>query len=313
MVLLFFILIILLALCLGISYLLFLIIFYAPPRKQIDSEKIELPSGKIYEPFWDQMRNWVLECRKLPHEIFTIQSFDGLTLYGNYYEYAPGAPIELMFHGYRGNAERDLSGGVHRCFSLGHSALIVDQRCAGRSGGNVITFGVWEHRDCLSWIDFVVSHFGDDCKIILTGISMGASTVLMAAGKRLPENIIGVLADCGFHSARDVICSVAKGMHLPAMLLYPFAKFGAKFFGHFDLEEYSPQEAVRSCVVPVLFFHGEADDYVPAYMSKINYDSCTARKKLVLIPDAGHGLSYPVSPEQYIMEMENFFHSSVQF
>lgn len=293
-----------------ITYTLFLFIFYVPPRKQKESDKIELPPGKIYEPFYDNMRQWVYTCRNTRHEVFTIQSFDGLTLYGNYYEYAPGAPIELMFHGYRGNAERDLAGGMYRCFQLGHSALIVDQRCSGRSGGNVITFGIREHRDCLSWIDFMTDHFGENVRIILTGISMGASTVLIAAGKELPKNVIGVLADCGFHSAKDVICSVARSMHLPSRLLYPFVRFAAKTFGKFDLEEISPVESIAGCKIPVLFFHGESDDYVPSYMSKINYEACTSRKKLVLIPGAGHGLSFPVDQQGYLAEVEEFFHKS---
>ena len=292
-----------------ISFGLFLFIFYVPTRRNVDRESIELPPGKIYEPFYHQMKEWVLEARNTPHEVFSIQSFDGLTLYGTFYEYAPGAPIELMFHGYRGNAERDLSGGMHRCFQLGHSALIVDQRCAGRSEGNVITFGIREHRDCLDWINFVCTQFGPDVQIILTGISMGATTVLIASGKPLPSNVIGVLADCGFHSAKDIILSVADGMHLPSKLLYPLVKIGATIFGHFDLEEFTAEEAVKQCDIPVLFFHGESDDYVPAYMSKINYDSCASKKKLILIPGAGHGLSYPVAPERYVREMNDFFHS----
>jgi len=299
-----------LLLLLTVSYLLFLIIFYVFPRKKNASEAIDLPQGKIYEPFWDEMRNWVIETRQLPHEIFTITSYDGLKLCGKYYEYAPGAPIELMFHGYRGNAERDLSGGVHRCFQLKHSAFIVDQRGSGNSEGSVITFGIKEHRDCLSWIDFLLDHFDSDIKIILTGISMGASTVMMAAGKPLPANVIGVLADCGFHSAKDVILSVADSMHLPAGILYPFAKIGAKLFGHFDLEEITPEEAMKNCAIPVLFFHGLDDDYVPSYMSKINYDACQSRKKLILIPGAGHGLCYPVAPDYYVSEMDSFFHHS---
>ena len=297
----------LIILALLISFILFLFVFYSHPNKKGNAEEILLPSGKIYEPFHNLMRDWVSEARSTPHQTFSIQSFDHLTLYGNYYAYSREAPIEIMFHGYRGNAERDLSGGVHRCFQLGHSALIVDQRCAGRSGGNVITFGIREHMDCLAWINFAVDHFGKDCKLILTGISMGASTVLMAAGKELPENVVGVLADCGFHSARDVIQFVAESMHLPAGILYPFARFGARFFGHFDLEEYTPLEAVKQCTVPVLFFHGTDDDYVPFYMSKINYEACASRKKLVLVSGAGHGLSYPVDPELYISEMKAFF------
>lgn len=303
-----FVLLILAFVLLLVSFGFFLFIFYVPPRKRRDPDKIDYPPGKIYEPFYDSMRQWILTARSTPHENVSITSFDGLKLCGKYYEYAPGAPVELMFHGYRGSAERDMAGGMHRAFRLGHSALIVDQRCSGNSEGNVISFGINEHRDCLDWIRFMNSHFGPDVKIILTGISMGASTVLMASGKELPPNVIGVLADCGFHSARDVICSVADSMHLPSGLLFPFVKLGAKLFGHFDLEEITAVDSVRNCKVPVLFFHGEDDDYVPCYMSRINYDACGSRKKLVLIPGAGHGLSFPVDQDRYIAEMNAFFH-----
>ena len=303
-----FIILLLILFILLLSFILFLVVFYVPPRKVREPDYIELPPGKIYEPFYVQMRQWILTARNTPHEDVSITSFDGLKLCGKYYEYSPDAPVELMFHGYRGSAERDMAGGMHRAFRLGHSALIVDQRCAGSSEGNVISFGVNEHRDCLAWVDFVVSHFGNDVKIILTGISMGASTVLIASGKELPPNVVGVLADCGFHSAKDVICSVADSMHLPSPLLYPFVKLGAKLFGRFDLEELTPVESLKNCKIPVLFFHGEGDDYVPSYMSRINYDSCPSRKKLVLIPGAGHGLSFPVDPNRYVREMDEFFH-----
>lgn len=293
-----------------VCYILFRIIFYVPPRKNVDPETIIFPPGKIYEPFYDQMCAWVYEARNTPHKDVSILSFDGLKLTGKYYEYEPGAPVEIMFHGYRGNAERDLAGGMHRAFRLGHSALIVDQRCAGSSEGNVITFGICEHRDCLDWLDFTIQYLGPDVKIILTGISMGASTVLIAAGRKLPPNVIGVLADCGFHSAREVIFSVARSMHLPVGLLYPLVQLGAKLFGHFDLEEVTPIEAVKKCEVPVIFFHGKDDDYVPSYMSKLTYEACASRKKLVMVPGAGHGLSFPVAPERYVQEMKLFFADS---
>ena len=288
-------------------YILFRLIFYVPKRNPEAPVELILPSGKIYEPYWDIMRHWAEECRNTPHEVFQITSFDGLNLYGKYYESTPGAPIELMFHGYRGSAERDLSGGMYRCFQLGHNALIVDQRCAGRSDGNVITFGIFEHRDCLRWVDFMVSHFGPDVKIILTGISMGASTVLIASDKGLPANVIGILADCGFHSVKEVICSVANSIHLPSKLIYPLIKLSAKLFGHFDLEEFTAEESLKNCRIPVLFFHGEDDAYVPSYMSQRNYNACSSRKKLILIPGAGHGLSFPVAPKRYLDEMADFF------
>ena len=157
-------------------------------------------------------------------------------------------------------------------------------------------------------IDFMLAHFGPDVKIILTGISMGASTVLMASDKNLPSNVVGILADCGFHSGREVICAVADSMHLPSKLLYPFVKLGARLFGRFDLEELTAVDSVRNCKIPVLFFHGADDDYVPSYMSQKNYDACRSRKKLIFIPGAGHGLSFPVDQDRYVAEMNAFFH-----
>ena len=295
------------AVCLLIAYVCYRIAFYAPPRKPLREDIIEIPEGEIYEAYRDKMENWVREIRALPHEDFEITSFDGLKLHGTFYEYAPGAPIELMFHGYRGSAERDLPGGVQRCFKVRRSALIVDQRCSGRSEGKVITFGINERRDCLSWLDFMLEHFGPDVKIILTGISMGAATVLMAGGEELPPNVIGILADCGYTSAKEIIQKVICQMKLPPKLSYPFVKLGARVFGHFDLEETSPIEAVRKCRVPVILFHGEADDFVPCDMSRANYDACAARKKLITIPGAGHGLSYAVEPERYLEELYAFF------
>ena len=294
-------------LILGIPYLCFRLAFYVPKPKNGIHPDVPLPDGEIYEPYREQMEAWAEEVSQMPHEHFTIQSFDGLTLHGNFYEYAPGATIELMFHGYRGSAKRDLSGGVARCFALNRSCLIVDQRCAGRSDGTVITFGIREHRDCLSWVDFMVRHFGPDVKIILTGISMGAATVLMAAGKPLLSNVIGVLADCGYSSPKAIIKCTIQKLHLPANLLYPFVKLGAKLYGGFDLEEYSPIEAVKHCKVPIIFFHGEADNFVPCYMSQENYDACTTRKALFTVPGAGHGLSFPAMQEWYIRQLGDFF------
>lgn len=273
----------------------------------MDSDVIETPKGAIYDPYREKMKYWVRETRKMPREEMEITSFDGLRLHGAYFEYAPGAPIELMFHGYRGTAERDMSGGVQRSFKLGRSALIVDQRCSGKSEGKVISFGVNERRDCLSWLAYMEERFGKEAKIILTGISMGAATVMMAAGEELPDNVIGVLADCGYSSPKAIIKKVIRQMRLPVELSYPFVKLGARLFGHFDLEESSPIDAMKKCKVPVIFFHGEEDALVPCEMSKECFDACVAKKRLVTVPGAGHGLCYPVEPERYLKEARDFF------
>ena len=289
------------------TYLCYRCAFYAPTCTEPDSDAIEIPEGDVYEPFREVMERWVREIREMPHEVFYIKSRDGLTLRGKYYEYAPGAPMELMFHGYRGNAERDLSGGVQRCFKVGRSALVVDQRCSRGSEGNTITFGIREREDCLEWIHFAVNHFGPDVKIILTGISMGAATVLMAGGHPLPDNVIGILADCGYSSAKDIIKTVIRQMGIPAELGYPFVKLGARIYGHFDLEETSPMEMVKKCTLPVIFYHGETDDFVPCDMSRQLYEACASRKQLITVPGAGHGLSFPVDQEYYLQTLREFF------
>ena len=294
-------------LALTVSYICFRMAFYISDKEKKENAQRALPPGKEYLPYHDAMTGWQQEVSGFPHEAFSIRSFDGLTLKGKYYERYPGAPIELMLHGYRGNAMRDLCGGVQRCFACGRNALLVDQRASGDSDGNVITFGIHEHKDCLSWVDFMVQHFGPDVQIILTGISMGAATVVMASGEELPPNVIGVLADCGYTSPKAIICKVIKEMGLPVKLAYPFVKLGARLFGRFDLEKTSAVEAVKRAKVPVIFFHGEDDDFVPCDMSREIFDACPTRKHLQMVPGAGHGLAFPKDQETYLKVLKEFF------
>lgn len=290
------------------SLICFLKVFYSPKRRPLGPDEYEIPDGGIYELYRDVMVNWTKEVRAMPHEDMEIRSFDGLTLRGKYYEHKAGAPIEIMFHGYKGNAERDLCGAVERAFSVGRNALIVDHRAAGNSDGHVITFGVNERRDCLLWIDHVIKRFGNDVKIVITGISMGAATVMMASGEELPKNVISVLADCGYTSPKEIICKVVKEMKLPPKLLYPFIKLGARIYGGFDLEEASPIEAMKKCTVPIVFVHGDTDDFVPYEMSVRLHEVCTSEKKLLItVPGAGHGLAYPKDREGYVDQLNKIY------
>ena len=288
------------------SLVCFFRVFYSPTRVPLREGEYDIPEGEIYEVHRKEIEKWIDMTRTMPHENFSITSFDGLTLRGRYYECQPGAPIEILFHGYRGNSERDMSGGVERCFALGRNALIVDHRAAGKSDGHIITFGIRERKDCLRWVDFVIGHFGAECKIILTGISMGAATVMMAAGEELPSNVVCVLADCGYSSPREIIHKVIRDMGVPTWLLYPFIRLGARLFGRFDLEETTPLEAVRRCRVPLILIHGDADDFVPCDMSRRLYEVCVSQKKFVTIAGAGHGLAFPTDPELYLRSLAEF-------
>jgi fermentation-respiration switch protein FrsA (DUF1100 family) len=294
------------AVVIGVSYYCYRRVFYSPKRLPLKENEYEIPDGKEYEAVKDEIIAWVKWKRSLPQEDIEIKSHDGLTLRGKYFEYEKGAPVEILFHGYRGNGERDVSGGIERCFKVGRNVIIIDHRASGASDGNVITFGINERRDCLKWIEYAVERFGKDTKIVIGGVSMGAATVMMAAAEELPENVAYALADCGYTSPKEIISKVLQEMGYSAKLFYPLVKFGARIFGRFDLDETSPLKAVEKAKIPILFIHGTGDDYVPYEMSERLYARCASQKTLVLIPNAEHGLAYPRDMDGYVAAVKEF-------
>ncbi len=295
---------------LATSLVCFLKIFYTTRRKKW--AEYPVPAGEIYEPHHEKMIEWIKFARSLPHTEVSIRSFDGLKLVGTYYEFEKGAPIDILFHGYKGCAAQDLSGGVYRCQQLGHNVLIVDHRAAGKSEGHVITFGINESCDALSWINYVIENIDPNAEILLGGISMGGATVMMTSAMELPENVKGTVADCGYTSAKEIIKKVIRDMKLPDNVLYPFVRLGAILFGGFDPDSNSPISSMPNCRVPVIFFHGDADAFVPMSMSEENYAACGAPKHLVRTPDAGHGLCFPVDVDTYVEEIASFFKPFLQ-
>lgn len=289
------------------SCYIFFRVFYSFRK---EPEEFPVPKGAIYEPYHAQMIAWIKEVRAMEHLDVSIKSHDGLTLNGKYYEYKKGAPIEIMFHGYKGCGEQDLSGAVFRCFKIGHNALIVDHRASGSSEGRVITFGAKECLDCIRWIDFAINNIDKDAKIMITGISMGASTVMTASSMDLPKNVVAVIADCGYTSTKDIITKVMDDMKLPGKLLYPFARLGAILFGRFDPDKRSPIKSMAKCTLPILFIHGDADDFVPCSMSIENYNACISQnKQLMIINGAGHGLCFLADNEKFYEGLNKFLNS----
>ncbi len=285
-------------------YLIFYIIFQR--NSSTMKEDREAPKGEQYEPYAECILRGVDKVLKEPYESVEIQSRDGLKLCGKYYHVADGAPLAIFFHGYRCTSIRDGNGGFLLSKARGYNVLMVDQRAHGKSEGRVMTFGIRERFDCLDWIDYAGDRFGKETPIMLMGISMGAATVLMAAGEDLPENVRCVIADCPFSSPKEILQAVMHSMKLPVGLLYPIAKLGARWFGGFDLEEASATEAMKNCKIPILFIHGDDDRFVPCSMGQACYDSCASRKELLLVKGAGHGLSHCVDAAGYEGAVNSF-------
>ena len=288
----------------------FIIIPYICYRKAFytsgKSHGMDISNDKDYLDWRGQMLTWKSEVYALPCRRVEIKSRDGLVLSGRYFEYSPDAPIEILFHGYKGRSD-DLCAGVIRCRAVGHSTLLVDQRASGESEGHTVSFGVLEKDDCLLWVDYVVKNINPHAKIILSGVSMGASTVMLASCQPLAQNVVGVLADCGYSSGEKIIKKIIAQMKLPPKAVYPLLRLGGKMFAGFDIKEADCTRAVAQSRVPIIFYHGDSDGFVPCEMSRENYKACVSRKKLIIIKGAGHGLCFPVNPEEYISALKEFF------
>lgn len=254
----------------------------------------------------DPMLHLAEELEGCESESVSIRSRDGLTLCGRYYHISDQNHLEILFHGWRSNALRDGCGGAKLARDAGYNLLIVDQRAHGSSDGNTITFGVKEKYDCLDWVNYAIDRFGNDVRILLGGVSMGAATVLMASSLPLPPNVVGITADCPYSSPEAIIRKVCRDMGIPDRLGYPFVRISARLIGRFSLADSGAVEAVRHAKVPIMLMHGEEDDFVPFSMSLEILDAIASDKKFLAIPRAGHGLAYFYDTETYTREVTAF-------
>ena len=154
--------------------------------------------------------------------------------------------------------------------------------------------------------EYAKERFGNDVPIILSGLSMGAATVLMACDLNLPANVKGIIADCPYSSPKEIIMKVAKQMHFPPRLMFPFVWLGAFLFGHFNLLESSAIESIPKCEIPILLLHGDADELVPYEMSQLMQKSGAKDITLETFSGAGHGLSYMIIPDKYEKAAKEF-------
>ena len=284
----------LLLITLLISYYAYKRVFFhlpheANPYKGIDKPSV-LPFREACIGMTDRM--CAREC-----DFIYLTAPDGARLRARLYLSREGAPFIIQCHGYKSTPLRDFAGIGETCLELGYNLLMVDHRAHGGSDGRAISFGRRESADCLLWISYINERFGEDKKIILQGISMGAATVILAAAeKTLPKNVAAVMADCPYSSAKDIIIKVMKDMKIPRIIYLP-VRLGGLLFGRFDPSKIDVARAAANSRVPILLIHGEADGFVPHYMSeKI---ALSPKVEFHSFPGADHGISYLVDTERY--------------
>ncbi len=250
-------------------------------------------------------KEW-LRSQKL--ERVTIESFDGLQLAADLLSVPDAGGTVILVHGYRSTPAHCFSCIAKYYHEKGLNLLLVYNRACGPSEGKYITMGAKESHDLADWADWAEERFGDDRDIFLHGVSMGATTVLLASRFALPQNVRGMIADCGFTSPHDIFSHVMKkDYHLPKFPLFYLMEFLIARRAKFRLKMTDTRRAMQSSRIPVLFVHGGSDDFVPASMSLENYRACAAEKMLYIVEDAKHGESYFADREGCTRALEEFF------
>lgn len=278
----------------------------APRTVQRVSAQLERNARKV--PLLRRALEDGLALESQPHQTVKLCAQDGEVLAGHWFPAAQPRRIILAMHGWRSAWYRDF-GGIAPFLQEQHcSVLYAEQRGQNASGGDYMGFGMLERFDCLDWLRWLEETQGTSLPVYLAGISMGASTVLMATGFDLPVQVRGVIADCGFtsvHAIWDHVCR--DGFHLSYRLHRGGAERLCRKKIHVGTRDYSTLEALKTCSVPVLFVHGLDDDFVPPRMTYENFEACAAPKRLFTVPGAGHGMSWYVDGDGYRRELLAFW------
>ncbi len=241
-------------------------------------------------------------------EEVSIVSRDGVRLAGHWHPHSDPKRVIVAMHGWRSSWSRDFGFIADFWFENRCSVLFAEQRGQNNSGGEYMGFGMLERHDCVDWVNWVKEKTGGKDPIYLSGISMGAASVLMAAGLDLPENVRGIMADCGFTSPHAIWKHVTeKNLHLPYLVQGIYANEWCRRRLQIGSKECSTADALRRASVPVLLIHGTDDKFVPVEMTYENYKACASPKRLFIVPGAEHGMSYHIDRPGYQKAVLDFW------
>lgn len=244
----------------------------------------------------------------------TITSDRGDVLRGYYFP--PDKPSDIIVigsHGFHADHTVDPYTFIKHYHDRGWGFFCCDHVASGESSGDYVGFDYFESRDMLLWIDYLKSRFGSDIKLILHGVSMGASTVLQLADK-CPDCVKLIISDCAYTGALDEFENVVKSFGILAAkpILWVFNKMNIRFAG-FDLKETDVRNSVVNAKVPILFIHGEEDDFVPLKMAQELYKICGAPlKKIKTFKNASHAESLMKNEKEYLKTVDEFIDENLK-
>lgn len=291
------------ATALFVLFRIYRITFYSKQKRMPDVGNAL--SKDQYENLKSTIDSQIEEYTSLPYKKISVKAYDGITLNGRLYVSDNSKQAIIIFHGYKSNINKDASIITKHCLDRGFNVIVVNQRGHGESGGRSITFGIKERFDCRSWVDGVIDLLGNNAKIILYGISMGGATVMSASSFDMP-NVKGIISDCGFSSPEAMLRSVLDSKGAPTDKVYPLLRTSARIFAGFDPNKTSAVKELSNSTIPIRIIHSDGDKFVPLEMGKECYSSAKAdNKKLIIIKNAGHALSYFFDKDNYIAAVDD--------
>ena len=211
----------------------------------------------------------------------------------------------LCIHGYT-SAPKFMGIYAKKFRELGYNVVLPSLRGHADSEEEFISMGWKDRLDVVDWINHIVKEH-PDCEIVLHGVSMGAATTMMTLGEELPSNVKAAIEDCGYTNAWDVIKHKMSKMKIPDFPFLYSADGINRMRENFSLKEASCTEQLMKCITPLLFIHGEADDFVPYSMLDIVYEAADkCEKEKLSVPDAPHARSVCAHPDLYWNTIINF-------
>jgi len=183
-------------------------------------------------------------------------------------------------------------------YKRGWNLFLYDHRRHGKSGGKTTTYGYFEKHDLKAVVDYISGKVGSSAIIGIHGESMGAATLLQYAG--MEDKADFYIADCPYSSLWELLRYLLKrDHHLPPFPLMQIADFFIRLQGKFSVKSVNPYDDVKNINKPVLFIHGETDDYVPTSMSIEMHKVKKGFAELYIAPGAGHAKSVRTDPKAY--------------
>ncbi len=238
-------------------------------------------------------------------ERWVSEANDGTRLVADYIPHEDSHRYAICVHGYEGERSEMRKYGAAFA-SWGLNVLLPDNRAHGESGGRWIGMGVLESKDLKKWVGEIVKR-DPSAAIFLFGVSLGGSTVMMASGLDLPDNVRFCVEDCGYTSPWEEFSYKLKSYHVPPYPLLHLTSWFSKVFAGYSFREYSAPEALSRNSRPFIFIHGKTDTFVPYRMLKENVDAMTKGRKTVLeIEGAGHALSVTKGRKEYFAAIKAY-------